>query len=459
MSFYEFCFGRPKKQAIYGSAEMMSNSESRELFHYKPHGISLDSVRHLRSQYSRLSTAIIGKPGSGKSVLIKGNILMKSKKYLHSFWTLDLAGEFYRDCHKHCDRIGMINKVINLDSAEKSLKINILMVAYNKPNGIEDLASLLFNVMYQGQSKGDPFWSDSGQNLLIIFMYAVCSPKKVIIDGKEFILKPILSSVYTLLNWAGTAKQNDLNRYVITKLKDKPTLLEDYKSIMANVKGNDNKMVKSIVSTAKSSIAKLVNNPTINEIISDDEFEIETLRYVPQAIYIQVNESRLDNRGIQAMLSILNTFLFTQCFERPKDDEELLEVHAYIDEAGNTFILGLNKNISLFRKYSIHAVLCFQDPAQLIDLYGKNQANVIINNCASLIYFGSVSLECAEHASKQLGKDTKEVDGRLVSVQLMPAQEIRDLSQNKILFIHNHKGKVLTLKPFYKQRKLLKRTK
>lgn len=449
MTLYDRLFQPKKKQGLYGSASYMSDRELRKLFHRKPLGISLDSKKHLKPEFTCLNTLVVAPTGMGKTTMIKGNILQKSAKYPHSFWAVDLASELYRDCHKWIEKQGMINKVINLDDASKSLRFNPLLVAKNTPNGIEDLASLLIQVQYEGASGGDPYWRDAGESILHLLFLAVTA------DGQTE-LPQTLESTYSLLLWFGSQNER-LDKFILTHLKGNEKAKDEYKSLVANSGGNS-KMLLSIVSTAKSAIAKIVNNKTLCEITSSDNFEIHTLRQIPQAVWIQVSETRLSNSGVKAMLSIINTFLFSQCIlDSPKDGGNQLDTHCYIDEAGAYFCLGLDVLICQVRKHKISIQLFVQEIDQL-KIYGASQFKTLINNCLNKCFFGSVSNETASWASSLVGNDTKEVFDRPIGVPLISAQEIKNLPRNEMLYIHKAKAKILKLRPWYKQWRLKKRT-
>ena len=448
MTLYDRLFNSKNKHGLYGSASYMTGRELRRLFHRKSHGVSLDSKKHLKSEFTCLNTLVVAPTGAGKSTMIKGNILQKTAKHPHSFWVIDPASDIHRECHKWTEKQGMINKVINLDDASKSLRFNPLTVAKNTPNGIEDLASLLIQIQYEGASGGDPYWRDAGENILVLLFRALTA------EGQEE-LKQNLGSVYSLLNWFG-AQQERLDKFIITHLRNNEKAKDEYKSLVAN-SGDNSKMLLSVVSTAKSALSKIVNNETLCEITSSDNFAISTLRQIPQAIWIQVAEHRLNNSGVKAILSIINSFLFAQCMELPKGGEKQLEVHAYIDEAGAFFIQGLSSYIVVMRKRKISIQLFLQDVEQL-QIYGVSQAKIIASNCLNKCFFGSISNETALWASSLVGNDTQEVFERPIGIPLISAQEIRDLPKNEMLFVHKNKATILKLHPYYKQWRLKKRT-
>jgi len=449
MTLYDRLFQPKKKQGLYGSASYMGERQLRKLFHRKPLGISLDSKKHLKPEFTCLNTLVVAPTGMGKTTMIKGNILQKTAKYPHTFWAVDLASELYRDCHKWIEKQGMINKVINLDDASKSLRFNPLLVAKNTPNGIEDLASLLIQVQYQGTSGGDPFWRDAGESILNLLFLAVTA------DG-QIELPQTLESVYSMLLWFG-AQNERLDRFILTHLRGDEKAKDEYKSLVAN-SGENSKMLLSVVSTAKSAIAKIVNNKTLCTITSGNDFEIHTIRQIPQAIWIQVSEHRLGNSGVKAMLSIINTFLFSQCImDSPKDGGSQLDIHCYIDEAGAYYCQNLDVLICQVRKHKISIQLFVQAIEQL-KIYGEAQFKVLISNCLNKCFFGSVSNETAQWASSLVGNDTKEVFDRPIGVPLISAQELKNLPRNKILFLHKSKATILKLRPWYRQYRLKRRT-
>ena len=448
MSLYNTLFNSNRKHnKLYGSASYMKDRDLRKLFHRKPQGISLDGKKHLKPDFTKLGCLVIAQPGSGKSTLIKNTIIQKTAKYPHTFWVIDPASDIYRDTHKWIESQSMESVVINLDDASKSVKINILEIASKTTNGIEDLASLLVQIQYEKATGGDPYWRDAGESVLTLLMRCVTG------EGQQE-LPRTLSTVYKLLNWFGTEEEK-LDRFIITHLKNDEKSKEEYKALTAN-SGENSKMLLSVVSTAKSALAKIVNNTTLNEIISDTDFDVTSLRKKAQGIYIQVREDRLGNSGVKAMLSILNKMFLGQCMELPKEGEKQLDVHAYIDEAGSFFIQNLDSYIVIMRKRSMFIMLFLQDLHQL-DMYGASQKKVIAGNCLNKIVFGSVSYETASWASTLVGNDTKEVFDRPVGVPMISAQEIRNLPVNSFLYIHKNKAKIMKMKPWYKQRRLKKR--
>ncbi len=449
MSFYNKLFNIKSNEGLYGSASLMTNRELRNLFHRKPQGISLDSKKHLKPEFTCLNTLVVAPTGAGKSSMLKGNILQKTAKYPHSFWAVDLSSELYRDCHKWTEKQGMINKIINLDDASKSLRFNPLLVAKNTPNGIEDLASLLIQVQYEGASGGDPYWRDAGESILHLLFLAVTA------DGQSE-LPQTLESVYSLLLWFG-AQNERLDKFILTHLRGNEKAKDEYKSLVAN-SGENSKMLLSVVSTAKSAIAKITNNKTLCEITSSDNFEIHTLRQIPQSIWIQVSEYRLGNSGVKAMLSIINTFLFSQCImDSPKDGGSQLDIHCYIDEGGAYICKGLDVLVSQVRKHKISIQIFVQEIEQL-KIYGQSQFKVLINNCINKCFFGSVSNESADWASSLIGDETREVLERPIGIRLLSAQQIRNLPPHEMLFIHKSKAAILKLRPWYTQRVLKKRS-
>ena len=99
-----------------------------------------------------------------------------------------------------------------------------------------------------------------------------------------------------------------------------------------------------------------------------------------------------------------------------------------------------------------------QSYAAIAKIYGQDGLAAIKANCPKMIFTGS---EEAEEISRILGKvtytdpDSKYKHHR----ELMTSSEIRNLDESKAIFLPR-KGKPLlvNLKPFYKVRRLLKRT-
>ncbi|MGG8497449.1 type IV secretory system conjugative DNA transfer family protein, partial [Tenacibaculum sp. TC6] len=252
MSLYNLFFDKkPSTEKLYGSVSYMNYKDLRKLFHRKAEGISLDGIKHLKPDYTKLNTLVICPTGGGKSTLIKNTILQKTAKYPHSFWVVDPASDIYRDTHKWIESQFMKSVVINLDDASRSEKINILEIASKTPNGIEDLVSLLIQVQYEKATGGDPYWRDSAENILVLLMRCVTA-------SSQQELPRTLQMVYTLLNWFGT-EEGKLDRFIVTHLKNDERAKEEYKALVKNSTNEIDAKIQEVLKPYQSQARKNYN--------------------------------------------------------------------------------------------------------------------------------------------------------------------------------------------------------
>jgi type IV secretory pathway TraG/TraD family ATPase VirD4 len=100
-------------------------------------------------------------------------------------------------------------------------------------------------------------------------------------------------------------------------------------------------------------------------------------------------------------------------------------------------------------------MLIIQDFNQLVNCYGKHDADAIRANCFSKLYFSGASLETAKELEQILGKfEYKDKDKNKVVRSLMTNDEIRTMKANQALLICGHHAPIKAkLTPYYKNLK------
>jgi type IV secretion system protein VirD4 len=85
-----------------------------------------------------------------------------------------------------------------------------------------------------------------------------------------------------------------------------------------------------------------------------------------------------------------------------------IRVQLFLDEFANCIgkIPNFEKTIAVIRSQKINAWIYLQSMSQLSSLYGKDAANVILDNCDWLVFGGGKSVETTEQLSKMMGKQT-----------------------------------------------------
>ena len=131
--------------------------------------------------------------------------------------------------------------------------------------------------------------------------------------------------------------------------------------------------------------------------------------------------------------------------------EKDLPVYFILDECSSLYLPTLQITASNCRKYKAGLLLILQNNEQLIDIYGKQEAESIRSNCFARMYMGATSHPTSMELSQQLGRYEWEDDkGKRGIRELMTPSEIRQLSSNRaILICSNYAPLLLKLTPVY----------
>jgi len=230
---------------------------------------------------------------------------------------------------------------------------------------------------------------------------------------------------------------------------------------------------KSGVMSSFNAPLMIYRNEPIATATANNDFDLRDLRKKKMTIYIGITPNKL-----AIARPILNIF-FSQLLsvntnELPQKNAELkyscLLLMDEFTSIGNMPIL--KKGVSYIAGYGLRIMIIFQAISQLEtpvpDGYGKEGANILLQNMGVKIYFTPNEYTEAEKISKRLGDTTVKVKsksyshGKLlgdgassshsVSEQkraLMLPQELMELSQDKALVMMNYAKPILCDKAYY----------
>jgi len=231
--------------------------------------------------------------------------------------------------------------------------------------------------------------------------------------------------------------------------------------------------MSNILSSARSAI-NIFSNPDIVSLTSHETLHIETLRTHKTALFIIVPEHEI--RNYRFLLTVLYTQIFNLAMRPPIPNQPNLPILGFLDEFGNAGkIPNFSTLITTLRKRKVGLSLILQDVEQLQHLYGRADASVILNGgCSTRIFYPGLSYNTCNELSSILGNQTLRIresgyrrdDGlypdrdREVGRALLTADEIRVMKRNRAILLHGRELPILLkTKPFYKNRKLLRRSK
>jgi type IV secretory pathway TraG/TraD family ATPase VirD4 len=220
-------------------------------------------------------------------------------------------------------------------------------------------------------------------------------------------------------------------------------LVQEYKSYL----GFDIKLQTSIQATCLAAL-QIFTDPFVALVTANDTLDIDQLRRKKTVIYIHSNTS--DMKYYSTLISILFEQITKSIMSSLPADNDL-PVYFILDECGSLFLPTLQIIASNCRKYKAGLLLILQTYEQLIDIYGKQEAESVRANCFARMYMGATSHPTSIELSQQLGKyEWEDEHGKKGVRDLMLPDEIRKLSSSRaILICANYAPLLLKLTPAY----------
>lgn len=427
-----FTFGGSKNPHDFSGSFL--NEE--ELLKKSNKGFCLTGNRSLSRQLSYRNGLVIGGTGTGKSatVLIPSILKMQGSMIIN-----DPSGELYKLTSGFKSRAGFRTLVLDYSNPHESVGYNPIERA-DTVSDISKVASTLIRASL-GDNAKDPFWTIQAVNLLVIPISLVKG-----MDRKY----RNLANVRRLLQ-VMSGDPSKMDRLVV-KHGD-PHLLTSYKAFVAM----SPKTFSSIAATALSALT-LFQDEKVQKVTAIDTLDMERFREEKTVLYIR--NSTIDMKYFAPLTSIFAEQFFGFVMSKVPEKKRGQDIFFLFDEASSLTLPSLPITIANIRKYRSGMLLACQEFRQIVQNYGKNDAESIRSNCYSKIYFTGQSLETARELEALLGKYTyKEEKGDKKSRSLKTADEIRTIPVNKSIIVCGHHRPIFaTMLPYYENRKLLAKT-
>ena len=433
----------------YGSArfstanEIKNNFKKENINKINEAGFPVFFSKDLKQIYFDRETphyVYLGSTGSGKSVtaVIPECSFIANAEKKRSVFITDPKGEIYNATSQMFQNHGY--KIITIDfrHPELSNKINILQpiineydkyleyeTRYKLSNELDDnnvsmsalaetnrlISSLATMVMTDKVQEKDPFWNNSAKNLLEGLIGFFLEEYKLGNICKEQIT---MTSIRKFQN--SSMEENNfkkLKEYINNKeygSKSKDALI----SILS---ASDN-TYKSITAVFGEKM-NIFDDINVANVTSISDFELDTLGKEPTALYVIVPD---EDKTYYTLVTIIVGLLYRELVKLANSKEEKklpYEIDFILDEFANCPPLAdIESMVSVARSRGMHFHFFIQSFSQLNNVYGKEIAQIILDNCG-LIYLKTNTEETAEAISKRLGKKTIESGSVRQSVSLM----------------------------------------
>ena len=322
----------------------------------------------------------------------------------------DPSGELYQKTSGYLERQGYAVQILNFADDRHSDGFNPLARAKSSSE-INKVASMIIRTVLQN-AKGDPFWNLQAISLLSLMIGVIKT------QNPEY---QTLSNVRELVHIL-SSDQEAAERIIMAAKK--PHLFQEFKSFMAF----DEKVKAGVIATVLSAL-QIFTDETVAKVTSFDSISPELFRVRKTVLYIQ--NSVTDGQYYNILSSLFFEQFFGSLFKRLPHDWEH-DILFLIDEAGVLHIPSLAQVISNVRKYRSGILLGMQDFHQLVEHYGKADAETIRTNAYAKLYLSGQSPKSAEEISQLLGKtEIKKDNGQTVVRPLKTGDEVRMLKPMK----------------------------
>ena len=473
-----------KNDNEYGSARFSTQSEIKKNFkkenvnHIKEAGFPVSFSNDLKTIYFDRETphyVYLGSTGSGKSVtaVIPTCTFISASKKKRSVFITDPKGEIYSTTSKMFQDRGYKILTIDFRHPELSNKINILepiIIEYeeymnyekqsieekNKDKKLEYnnlamsslaetnrlISSLATMVMQEKQEQKDPFWNESAKNLLEGIIGFFLEEYKLGNITRE---KITMTSIRKFQNSTMEVQNSKKFKDYINK---RPYGSKSKDALVSILSASDN-TYKSITAVFGQKM-NIFDDINVANVTSTSDFNFNILGSEPVALYVIVPD---EDKTYFTLVTIIVGLLYRDLVKlaNSNDKKKLpYEIDFILDEFANCPPLAdIEAIVSVARSRGMHFHFFIQSFSQLDNVYGKEVAQIILDNCG-LTYLKTNTQETAEAISKRLGKKTIESNSvrqsmslmnyngdrstNLIGRDLMTPEEVKQLHYKTIIF-------------------------
>lgn len=378
-----------------------------------------------------------GASGAGKTKFyLTPNLLQLSGCYV----VVDSSGDIEQNTAGFFQKEGYLIKRFSTDDMEKSCRFNPLYYI-RKTSDILIVVNTLMENTQEGKKKGSgggdgDFWTKSTQALLCaIIGYEV---EVLPMEQRNFSNLLEILRMNDLEENAEDVMETDFDR-LFQALGEADPASYAYHQYQTFKKAPARTALNILISTAVL-ISQYVDIPEFNNLTYKDELELDRMGEERMVLFLNIP---LADRTYSWITAMLFSVLFNRLYHKGKERMEAeglsnpelkVPVRFLIDECRNIGkIPNLGEYLATCRKYRISISVIFQNYSQIVEVYGKEEANSILGNCDTMIFLGGSDSDTLKIVCERLGKETVKTltfgssKGRLGSVSTNKQEVGREL--------------------------------
>lgn len=422
---------------VHGTAGFAQTSVIKE----QHTGLVIDGRRRLTPNNSFIHSTTISPTGGGKTTrLALPNILQLDHC---SMVISDTKGELHQLTQHALRKKGFEVICLDFSDISRSVRFNPLH-RINSDAEIKQFALSLFDMTNAG-TKVEGIWRLGATRILEVLITAL--------KHQPDQTQTTLSSLIHLLNHCENGTDT-VQRFILQHAPINAQLM---------FQAFQNADVKVRLGQLASAISALdpYNSSEIRQLTAKDNLDFAAFRSKKIALFLKLPVG-VSNR----YAPVLNLF-YTQFFRYLLNQEISTTdypIYFIMDEFANLRKLpDFVRIITLIRSKRVSINIIIQALSQLDAVYGKEEAETIIGNTASLIvYAGLREKRTLEYISMMLGNTTKEMHTpgafgiNFFSRPLMTMDELRTMSNSKGIFLFsNRPGQKIRPLPIFKNKHLM----
>lgn len=411
------------------------------------HPIISDGI-HMLLNDQITSTFVVASTGTGKTRRILLPQIVTAIKVGHSFICHDPKSELYKHTVPLLEKNGY--KVIVLDFRNPSrgegynpIAIPAQLIQQGKrKRGMEMLKNMGNTIMEDLRSDKDLFWHKTAA----MMFQGLCG---LLID-----IAPLQD--VTIKNMVGMLIDGDKTNLGKTYLEQYFLIHPDsiYRDLLETYICAPRETKGSLKTVFLSAMSKFIQNDEMIDFSSQSTWNPLDMIYEKTAIFlITREEGSVYNDVISIFLDQAYEVLIDE-IEEKFDGVCPRVLDFFLDEFGNLAAVNkIDAKITVSRSRRIRWTLVCQSMKQLHLLYGKELADVILGNCANILYFYSNDIELLKYISDLCGTYEDE-SGKTKTLMSVEHLRCLDKDSGECLMLLDHKKPYVTHLPDISQYKL-----